>query len=394
MPYPYTITASDMRRINRSAVLDLIRREAPISRTEIADRLDVSLPTVMRIVDELIEQELVLPHPDTEFSGGRPRSLLSFNSAANVVIGIDLGGTKLFGAVADLSGHILHEVAVEQHETTGDASYRQLVGLIEDLLASCRDDGHTIRGIGVGAPGVTLHQEGIVTWAPSLNWRDYPLRARLVDDFKLPVIVDNDVNLAVLGELWFGVDDEVQNLVLITIGTGIGAGIVIDGSLYRGAHEASGEVGYFLLGREFLGKRYDGFGAFESLASGTGIAERARQARNGQPDGSSLSAEQVFDAMRDGDAWAREVVEETLDYLAMAIANVSVLLDPEIIILGGGVANSADLIIEPVLRRLDGAIPVAPKLAVSRLGRKAVVMGTIASVLHHTVDYYVVRRPS
>ncbi len=388
MLFPRTITASEMRRINLAAVLDLIRRETPISRTAIAEKLDLSLPTVMRIVDELVEEELVVAANGSEWSGGRPRSLLSFNGASNVVIGVDLGGTKMFGAVSDLSGHILNEIAFEQHETTGEDSYLQIVSLIENLLECFDRNTKKIRGIGVGAPGVTFHKEGIVTWAPSLNWRDYPLKAKLVQDFGLPVIVDNDVNLAVLGELWFGIDADVQNVVLITIGTGIGAGLVIDGTLYRGSHEASGEVGYFLLGREFLGKRYDGFGAFESIASGTGIAERARHIL------ADVTAEQVFEAARQGHAWAQTIVDETVDYLAMAIANISTLLDPEMIILGGGVANSADVIVDPIRRRIEGTIPIQPQLAVSRLGRKAVVMGTIVSLLHHTVDYYVVRRPS
>src|SRR5512143_349963 len=106
----YTITAADMRRINRSAILEIVRRESPISRTLIAEKLNVSLPTVMRIVDELIEEGLVRPEGSKEWSGGRRRSLLEFNAEGHVVIGIDLGGTKIFGAIADLGGNILHEV--------------------------------------------------------------------------------------------------------------------------------------------------------------------------------------------------------------------------------------------------------------------------------------------
>jgi glucokinase len=397
MTHPRTITGTDMRGINRSAILELIRRESPISRTLIAKRLDVSLPTVMRIVDELTAEDLVRPQGTTEWSGGRRRSLLEFNAEGHVVVGIDLGGTKMFGAIADLGGNILDEVDISRHGSTGEESYDRLVELIDTLLASPKLEGRRIRGIGVGAPGITRHREGIVNWAYTLNWKDYPLKAKLVERYGLPIVVDNDVNLAALGELWFGAGQNAQNMVLIAIGTGIGAGIIIDGALYRGAREASGEIGQIIPGREFLGRRYAEFGALESLASGTGIAERARQALNGRRDPAdleSLLAEDVFDAARQGEEWAQAVIDETVDYLSIAIANISVSFDPELIVLGGGVTRSADLLVEPILHRIDGAIPTLPRLVVSPLGRRAAAMGAITNVLHNTTDFYVVHKLS
>ncbi len=396
MIHSRTITGTDMRGINRSAILELIRRESPISRTLISKRLNVSLPTVMRIVDELVAEDLVRPEGTTEWSGGRRRSLLEFNAEGHVVIGIDLGGTKLFGAIADLGGNILDEVDVSRHGTSGEESYRRLIELIDTLLASPKLHGRRIRGIGVGAPGITQHKEGIVNWAFTLNWQNYPLKAKLVERYGLPIVVDNDVNLAALGELWFGAGQNTQNMVLIAIGTGIGAGIIIDGALYRGSREASGEIGHIIPGREFLGKRYAEFGALESLASGTGIAERARQTLKRQPgpELEGLLAEDVFDAARQGEEWARAVIDEAVDYLAIAIAGISVSFDPELIVLGGGVTRSADLLVEPILRRIDGTIPTLPRLVVSTLGRRAAVMGAITNVLHNTADFYMVRKLS
>jgi glucokinase len=220
---------------------------------------------------------------------------------------------------------------------------------------------------------------------------------KLAERYKLPITVDNDVNLAAMGELWFGAGQSAQNMVLIAIGTGIGAGIIIDGALYRGAREAAGEIGSIVPGREFLGKQYAEFGALESLASGTGIAERARQILKGKRDEAELEnllAEDVFDAARQRQEWACTVISETVDYLAVAIACISVSFDPEIIVLGGGVTRSADLLVEPILRRINGTIPTLPRLVVSKLGRRAAVMGAIANVLHNTADFYVVRKLS
>jgi glucokinase len=390
-----TITATDMRRINRSAILEIVRRESPISRTLIAEKLDVSLPTVLRIIDELIEEGLVRTQGKTEWSGGRRRSLIEFNAEEQVVIGVDLGGTKMFGAIADLGGSILDEVEFSRHGTLGEASYDRLVELIEILMASPRLEGHKIRGIGVGAAGVTLHREGVVTWAPSLNWRDYPLRQKLNDKFNMPVIVDNDVNLAALGELWFGAGQNIQNMIMLTNGTGIGSGIIIDGALYRGAHEAAGEIGYLMPGREFLGRKYDGFGALEEVASGTGIADHARQVLKGQRSQeklAALTAEDVFDAARHGEAWAQTIVDQAVDYLAIAVASVSAYFDPELIVLGGGVSRSADLLVEPILNRIIGTTPVAPHVVISVLGHRATVLGAVVNVLHATEDSFVVRR--
>lgn len=386
-----------MRSINRSAVLDVLRQNSPIARSQIANRLNISLPTVMRVVDDLIAEDLVRPQGSSEATKGRPRSLLEFNGKAHAVVGIDLGGTRMFGALADLSGTIQHELRSPLNASDRDSSLQYLCNLIQSLLDAPRPPGQRIRGIGVGAPGVTLCREGIVTWAPSLGWRDLPLRDILREHFNLPVWVENDVNLAALGELGYGAGQGARDLVCIAIGTGIGAGIIIDGSLYRGHNEASGEIGYMVPGIEFLGRRYDQFGALETLASGTGVAERARQllvAEGVPPPPEGLDAECVFAAARGGQQWAQRVVDETIDYLSLAIANISALLNPELIILGGGIARSADLLIEPILRRLEGVIPCVPRLVASSLGRRATVMGAIALVLNATTEQFVVKRLS
>lgn len=397
MSYPLTVTASAMRAINRSAILETIRRDGPMSQSAIAERLDVSLPTVMRIVDRLKDEGFVRPLNDKEWSGGRRRSLLEFNAESYLVLGIDLGGTKMYGALSDLGGTVLDEVNIGKHGTSGEDSYDRLVTLIDTLLASPKAHGRKVRGIGVGVPGITLHQQGIVKWAYTLQWKDFPLKARLSARYELPITIDNDVNLAALGELWFGAGQNAQNMILIAIGTGIGAGIIIDGALYRGSTEASGEIGSMVPGREFLGKDFREFGALESVASGTGIAARAREvlkAQGARIDLDGITAEEVFEAARQGQAWTSGVIEETVDFLAMVIANLTVTFDPEVIILGGGVSRSADMLIEPISRRINGAVPALPRLVASRLGLRAGVMGAITNVLHNTSDYYVVRKLS
>jgi glucokinase-like ROK family protein len=389
-------TASLMRSINRSAILQFIQENSPIARSQIARQLDMSLPTVMRIVDNLIEEDLVRSCDGYgQSTGGRPPSLVEFNGKAYSVVGMDLGGTKMFGTVADLSGTIQHELYIAHRKDDGPSDYvERLCEIIETLLDAPRPPGQRIRGMGIGVPGVTLIPEGIVTWAPSLGWRDLPLQEILNDRFDVPVFVENDVNLAALGELGFGAGRGAQNLVTIAVGTGIGAGIIIGGILYRGHNQAAGEVCYMLPGTEFLGRHYDEFGALECLASATGVVKRARQLmmQEGMSILEELSAEDVFAAARSSEPWAQQVVSETVDYLSLAIANISATLDPEVIILGGGVAHSADLLIEPILQRIEGVVPFVPRLVASPLERRAVVMGAIMLVLNLTTEYFAVKQ--
>jgi glucokinase len=389
-----TITAAEMRGINRSAVLEIIRREGPIARTEIAATLQVSLMTVMRIVDELIEEDLIRITRKKEFSGGRRRPLLEFNAEGHLVIGVDMNENRLYGAVADLAGNILTDITLPQ-DPPGEIRYEPLVTIIDHLLKNAQTTGKHIRGIGVGAPGITYTEDGQVKWAPILEWRNFPVKEKLSARFHLPVVLDNDVNLAALGEMWFGVGQNCTNLVLMIVSRGIGAGVIIDGRVYRGSHLTAGEIGFLLPDRSLLGVRREGVGALESLASGDSIAARAREVLRGQvPENelAGLTAEKVFEAFRRDEAWSRPIVAETVDYLAQTVAALTLCYDPEIIVFGGGVARSADLLIEPILERLDGVIPVRPQLVASTLGPRAAILGTVIATLYHTMDFYMVHK--
>lgn len=380
-----TITAAQMRGINRSAILEIIRRESPIARTTIARKLNISLPTVMRIVDELVKDGFVRPQGETEWSGGRRRPLLEFNADGYMVLGVDMGGTKLYGAISEIGGKIIDEINMERDGASGEECYQRLIKLIDTLLSNPGIKGRKVRGIGVGAPGITHHREGIVKWAYALNWKDFPLKARLAKRYRMPITVDNDVNLAALGELWFGAGQNIQNMILITVGAGVGAGIIIDGTLYRGSSEASGEIGHMIPGREFLGKSYVDFGALESVASVTGIVKQAHGYR---------TIERIIEAARAEKQQAKSTVDSAVDYLSMAIANLSVSFDPELIVLRGGVPQLAEILLDPLTRRIQGIIPAPPKLVISNLGLRATVMGAVVTVLHNTSNFYVVHKLS
>jgi len=381
-------TTGLIRRLNRCAILDQIRSCSPISRVEISRNLSMSMPTVMRLVDGLIAEDLVRPLPSVAPSGGRPRALLAFNGTSFSVIGIDLGGVKMFGTVADLSGNIQFE-KYKSCKDTNSESLTCLFELIEELINAPRPETQRIRGIGIGAAGVTKNPEGVVEWAPSLGWRNLPLKKILEERYGLPVFVENDVNLAALGEYGFGSSKGASSLVCISIGTGIGSGIVINRAIYRGFHQAAGEIGYLLPDRNALKMKYHQFGALDTVASGSGIAEsgKKRLIDLGFPVPEEFSAEYVFESAAKGQSWAIDVVADAIDYFSLAIASVIAVLDPEVIVLGGGVTKSSDGLIPPIIERLKDSLATLPRIEKSILGTRATVLGAIILVLDVTTEY-------
>lgn len=393
-----TGNASLLRRVNRSAVLELLRTAGPLPRAEIARRLQLSAPTITRIAAALLEDGLVLERETIDSTGGRPATLLQFNPRASLVIGIYIG-QSIVGALADLSGEIIRRHSAPA--LPGRAGITQVVKVIEALRRNAVEMAIPVRGVGVGAPSIVTYPEGIVVWSPSLGWRNVPLQQMLQQALDLPVFVENEVNLIALGERWQGAGRGIENMICISLGDGIGAGLVLNGRLYRGSHSASGEVGYLIPGQQFLGRVYDTYGCLEGLAGSSGIVRRA-QARlaAGEPSmlanaangtGASLSVDMVLAAARQNDALARAVLQETIDYLSIAVANLACILDPDRIVVSGDLAAYGELFIDALCARLQGLVPNIPPLVLSELQMDAPVLGAVATVLSETSTALFVR---
>jgi glucokinase len=307
-------------------------------------------------------------------------------------VGVDLGGTKIFAALVARDGQVSDEIYVEHQGTAPPGSgytdaevaagpaYARLCETITALLAHARARGETVSGIGAGAPGVAK-PGGVIELGTALGWRELPLGALLGRRFGLPVEVENDVNLQALGEYFFGAGVGAQSLFLMAVGTGIGGGLVIDGKLVRGRHHAAGEIGLLVPGREHLGWSRTDWGAFESVASGTGVTSAARKLvgeRGIIVSDEDLRSDRVFAAATTGVSWAREVVETTIDHLTVGVSAIQAVVDPEVVVIGGGVSAQADLIIPGLERRLAPLMPYPPRLAKATLGYHAGVLGAAA----------------
>jgi glucokinase len=296
------------------------------------------------------------------------------------ILGIDIGGTNLVvGAVAE-DGSALHVVQSEptRAEEGSDAVLSRLIKMGRaaiDAMAAEVPSAECV-GVGVGAPGPLDTKRGVVLLTPNLGWVNLPLRQIVQDGLGIPAAIDNDANCATLGEWWRGAARGTQHAVGITIGTGIGGGIIVDGRLYHGASDCAGEIGHTTIEANGRKCKCGNYGCLEAYASGPAIARRAVEAvESGQPsrladyvDGrlDRVTAQTVYEAAHDGDELADEVVSDTAKFLGAGIANMVNIFNPEIVVVFGGVTLAGDRLFVP-LKREVAKRAFKPAVAVCRI---------------------------
>ena len=280
------------------------------------------------------------------------------------VLGIDIGGTNLVvGCVAE-DGSGLHALATEPtHAEAGESQVLdRLVALARRSVAQARHElpGCEILGVGVGAPGPLDTKSGVVLLTPNLGWVDLPLRQIIRDRIGLPAQLDNDANCAVLGEWWVGAARGSRHAIGITIGTGIGGGLILEGKLYHGASDVAGEIGHMTIDTEGRRCKCGNYGCLEAYASGPNIALRAIEAVEAGAetrllsyaggDTSRITAQTVYEAAHDGDELALEVVNDTAKFLGVGVANLLTVFNPEVVVICGGVTRAGDHLFVPLRR--------------------------------------------
>lgn len=295
-----------------------------------------------------------------------------------VVIGIDIGGTKTALMAWDCARRaVLARDTFQTPTTIGpEAMIDQLVAAVDALLAEAERTRADLRAVGVAVPGQVEASSGTVLLAGNLTgWRDVPLGMLLAERLEAAVAVEQDANAAALGERWRGAAQEMQTFVFLALGTGIGAGIVINGQLYRGAHCAAGELGDLVVGRAFLGRERHGQGDLAQKIGGKALRSRARQAT-----GENLSAAEAL-SRAEVDSGLTAMKHDVDDYLAMTVVAIAAVLDPEAIIMGGGTAEAGERLLDPVRERMAGEVLAPPLLMSSALGTEAQVFGAIFAAL-------------
>ncbi|MCF3134905.1 ROK family transcriptional regulator [Streptomyces olivochromogenes] len=361
-----------LRSANERLLLDRLRDHGAASRAQLARETGLSKPTVSSALASLEAAGLVHEVGTHAPERGRVAVLYAPDPAAGYALGIDMGRSWLRVALADLDGTVVARSDVRNPARGADALTDLLVGTARQVVANSGVDPAQVAHGVVGTPGVYDEKQRRVRYAMHLpGWGRAGLLDRLRAELGIPLEVHNDANLAALGEYTFGVGAGSRLFAYILIGTGLGMGVVSEGRLFTGAHGLAGEIGFLPWPGQLKPER------LEDAVSGVAVVEAARRfGMSGQ-----LTAKAVFDAARQGNEAAVKAVRLEGERIAHTVAAAAAVLDPDLVVLGGGVGHSVDLLLRPVREHLRTLTPLRPKIAPSRLGEDAVLLGAVATAL-------------
>ena len=365
-----------LRALNERTVLEAIREGAPISRAEIARRSGISKPTVSLALRSLVDARLVREAERGPDGPGYGAVYFEAVAEAALVLGLDLGARFVRGAVCDLGGTIRARQDVELASPDAEGAADAIARLRASLLDATALDPSLIDGVVAGVPGVVAADGTLQLVENVAGLEGRRLGDELEAALGLPVTLENDINLAALGEQWQGVARGVADFVFVSVGTGMGSGLVLGGELHRGRNGAAGEIDFALVG---IGETVD--------PSAVQVSELARELV-----GLAADPRAVFASARTGDAGALAVVNEVARRIALHLAPIAAVADVELVVLGGGIAANGDLLLEPIGRRLAEWLPFPPRVAVSTLGEAAVLTGAVAVGLQAALENVFARR--
>jgi glucokinase-like ROK family protein len=385
-----------VKNLSRHVILDMIRfTSGGISRAEIARQMDLTRAAITTIVDDLVQKELVRESASGPATGGRKPILLEINPKHGFVVGIDIGATHAGLVIADFSASVLHEAEFPLDINRGPEVCLPVIDThLRRQLDQLNLPMSQILAIGVGVPGPVVAEAGAVSSPPIMpGWDNFPIRKHLHDLWGVPITLNNDAELGALGEWAYGAGRSQQNLAYIKVGTGIGSGLLLDGQVYRGATGCAGEIGHITIQENGPLCSCGSYGCLEALAGGRAIARKAREAvlagRRTQlaiiEPVEAISARDVAEAARLGDLVAQQIVTTAGGYLGIAIADLVNLFNPGLVVVGGGVAQMGDLLLDPIRRavRERSLRPAAQAVRITAavLGRRSSSMGAVVQAI-------------
>jgi glucokinase-like ROK family protein len=385
-----------VRRKNRAIILETLRTSRTLSRAGLADATRLNPSTVSSIISELINENLVRETVLIQPAIGRPGRLVELNPLGGCSVGVEINVDYVMVILTDFTANILLRARRELRPADSQAlALDRVERLIMQALVEGQSSGLRPLGIGVGLPGLVSFPKGELKLAPNLHWKNVPLQELWAEKFTLPVYVENEANVAALGEFYFGDAQGVENFVYLSAGIGLGGGVLINGKLFRGSSGYASEVGHMTIDPQgslcSCGRR----GCLETLAGPRAVVERVKKTLqlgaqsslssvgNGQL--TSLTFDMVFDAAQAGDPVAVSALEDVGSALGIGVANLINIFNPERIILGGALSLASSILLPVVKRELqeNSLEPSAEnvQITVSALGADACVMGAIALVL-------------
>ena len=310
----------------------------------------------------------------------------------NCIVGIDLGGTNLKAGIVDTGGKILHRLSVKTHsDADPQIISNQILELVAEIIRSAQVKAPDMIGIGLGSPGLVDKKGETILFSPNLpRWRNIPIKRMVSERLSKPCGLENDANAAAWGEKWAGAGREAGSLVMLTLGTGVGGGIVIDNKLWRGANNVAAEIGHMVIQTDGPQCNCGNRGCVEVYASATGMVRRFKELlKTGIPSllkvSDEITAKMINDAALQGDKASLDVINETGRYLGIALVNIMHVLNPEMIVLAGGMIGSGELLMNPIrqvtTQRAFEASYKDTKIVFSQLGNDAGIIGAAGCLL-------------
>ncbi len=379
-----------MREVNRSIVLDMIRRGGRISRTDLARRSALTKPTVSAIVEDLIADGVVheVGFGQSVPTGGRRARLLEFNESSASYLGIRFGVHTTTVAISDARGVIRATRDVPTTIGKPQASVEAAVSLVDEALDDAEVPRKRLQAAGVAVGGLVDCHTGVCVMSPNLGWNNYPLREELQSRLHLPVMVNNVKDAAALAEGRLGAAKGLRTYLWVYAGTGIGAGIVIDGQVFYGNKGFSGEIGHCRVGKDGP--------ILETVASGAAVVAAAQKALAAKRPSSlteiegDLAAGDVLRAARAGDELAASVVGDAGRHLGVGISYLLNIINPELVVLGGPMVEAGDSLLKPLRESVaqHALEPEAVQIVPTMLGDRAATAGAVLAAMDHSVQSY------
>jgi len=397
-----TGSARFINKLNKIKVLSLIRKTDNVSRATVAKLSGLSAPTVSRIVEHLIAEGLVREVGAGASQGGRRPTLLKFSDQSNFIIGIDLGTTQIYGVLSDFNAKIVAEIRRPLRVEEGFARVmRSTADVIGELVNYPLGKKKRIYGIGMAVAGLINRTQNIVEFSPDFHWHKVDVAATLAQYHKIPLIFDNVTRVMALGEMWYGLGKQFKNLICVNVGYGIGAGIIIDGKPLYGHLGLASEFGHITVDKDSRVLCECGnYGCLEALSSGHAIAKAAqarlaesgadalREACGGNPE--NVTTKMVADLAKEGDPLSSEVFDTAVEYLGIGIAGLINLFSPEVVVIGGGVAQAGSILFGKVRKTVNNRaldkIAAGVLIKPASFGIKAAVMGAVSLILSDVVN--------
>lgn len=391
-------TRKQTRIHNSQLVFSAIYERGDISRADLARTTHLTPPTVSDVVADLIAQGLVEETGFAPSTGGKRAILLRVNADSRHLIGLDLAREDFRGAEINLRGDIIRRIDLPLEGREGEAALNLVYDLVDALI---RDQQSALLGIGVGTPGLVDAVNGVIEQAVNLDWHDVPLRALLQDRYKLPVYLANDCQVAALAEHTFGEGHRTQDLVVINVGKGVGAGIILNGQLFHGNPLGAGEIGHVMVVENGERCQCGGFGCLETVTNSRAIVRQARAYARATPDSllnrlaatpDAITFDTVAVAFDAGDTAARAVIRDVGHYLGLASANLIGVLGSCHILISGRIMRFGEFLLDAIRgelqRRAFPSLAAATDIGFVTLGSDIVLLGASALLLPHELGLF------